>query len=327
MADNSNETKKSLNRKVEILISCTKKIAEIIESKNDTCKGDTLIELNDGVLELVNKCELKARKSCQLIVNKFVRCQLKCKTTKKFFIMAGFRAKKKCKCIKKYIDYSVVFNCPDSLCTSKRRSTLYLPVGEVKESEFYEYVYSESNKNWVKTRKSKIKLIKKKKYATYSGRCGNTAPYTPHCCKGGVCQFIGCGGFHSNTECNYACTKPHFAKLKLKNGLKFLCADSVVGAEGKEKLYTSTNKKIIYFKPCDKLTNVKLIYKGDTLTFKTVELEALAHGNRQLKDCKQFKWFLFIKFYESIGVFRKYKFTAFDIPLQLTKPWLTESTK
>lgn len=312
LVENSDERNKSKNRRVDLIITMRfPVIVKKIPTKKDSCAGDTLIMVSDGVMMLVNKCNVNIVKNCmQVSVQRRVQHQVKVSKFKKKLGFKKYTRTRKRRRFKKFpvtYTYYVRVYCPDSTCRNTK-TTFYVPTYQVKEKLVTVRDLDTATGETSKARVPKIKTIKKKTYAAVSAKCPDRGQDGKPCW-----SMINCGTHFSCDAC-----KP--AKLKFKNGIKVL----KVNGYASMGITLSKDSDVVTFNPEHGISSLQLLVKGDTISIDYIELNALNHGALHLKSCSDKKWFLFMRIYKRCPPYRKYKFKRKDIKLQQEKPWLDE---
>jgi hypothetical protein len=301
LVENSNESNKAKNRRVDIIVTLEQKKVVIVEEpkKDRPCSRDTLVELKYGVIVSVNKCRFEQDPSCLRIgLTRYEENKIK---FSKFRRNLGLKNAYVLKDRKVF--YKANVSCRDTSCIGGTMR-LYVPAYEVTEKKFYITRLDPASGTYKKYEEPKIKNLKKKSYVTFSMKCN------PHYCDscpggGGMDFLVGCGGTGSGCSCKQS-------KLKLRNGLKAydLNVDD----------YFST----VYFNGEWGVPTLRLQSDTTGIVLYNVQKSVLRHGLRRLKNCSEDRWFLFIKYHPRCEVYRKYKFGNRDIRIQKEKPWLKE---
>jgi hypothetical protein len=296
LVENSSENNKSKNRRVDLIITMHfPQLVKITPLKKDSCVDDTLIEVSNGVMMLVNKCNYVQKKSCiQVSVQRQVITKTK---VNRFKMKLGLKNYMKTKVAS--IKYYAYFQCPDSTCADKN-TTIYIPTYEVKEKKVTVQDYDTATGEYSKSRVPKIKSLKKKTYAAVPFKCN----YDPGRV-GGSCMMICCGGDGSHCGCKTSV-------LKFKDGIKVLRAS----AFGSSSSIISADSSSISFYPEYGIMSLKLEVNGDTIQLNDIQLTALKHGLRRSKMCDRNKWLLFVRIRKRCDFYRKYRFRYKDIEIQ-----------
>jgi hypothetical protein len=305
VAENSNENNKSKNRRVDLII--TMHIPVIVKkiSLKDTCTKDTLIEVSDGVMMMVNKCRYQDKSNCMTVtVERREEYDLKFSSFKMKLGMKNYYTKEN----KRVIYYAHV-KCEDTTCGDDGR-VLYIPTYEVGEKKVSVTRYDSVQDKYVKEKTPKVKSVKKKSYALLPLNCHPGAPYE---------YILVCGGTQDVGFIKCGC-KP--SKMKFKDGIKILEAETYFEDET-----ISADSSTLFFYPNCGISKLVLLDGSDTVKLENVQISAIHHGLRKTKNCKDEKWLLFIKFHSKCDAYRKYKFRRSDILFQKSKPWLNETSK
>ena len=198
--------------------------------------------------------------------------------------------------------YYVHVQCRDTSCGDDGRK-LYIPAFEASEKKVTVAKYDSVQGKYVKQKEPKVKAVKKKSYAVMPLNCHPGKPDN---------YFFACGNYNDYGPCG---CKP--SGIKFKDGIKIL---QVVTYEKGETSISVDSTKLDFF-TANGLAKLVLLNGSDTVTLENVQVAALRHGLRRIKDCKTDKWFLFIKYHPKCEARRKYKFRQKDIDIQKNKPW------
>ncbi|CAN5117173.1 hypothetical protein BH09BAC5_BH09BAC5_14630 [soil metagenome] len=303
IVENSNENNKSKNRRVDLIITMhIPVIAKIKENKKDTCKGDTLIEVSNGVMMFVNKCNYIQKKNCiHLSVERHVEYKTK---VSRFKMKLGLKKYTKTKKVR--VEYFVHIECPDSSCADQS-TIIYVPTYEVKEKKITVENYDSATGEFSKSRVPKIKSLKKKSYAVIPYACsdGGGKPLCMTIC-GGV-QHCGC----------------RMSKIKFAKGMKVIYISSFAGAE----VSVSKDGRTVSFIGEFGIDSLSIVNGTDTISFYHPQISAMRHGLRKQKSCGEKDWFLFMQIRSRhCEYYRRYKFNKTDIEIQQKAHWtITDS--
>jgi hypothetical protein len=302
VAENSTENNKSRNRRVDIIVMKSfPVIVKKIPTLKDTCLKDTLVELPNGVMMLVNKCSYRANPNCMTVtIERKEEYDLKFSRFRKKMGFKKYHRKKN-----KRVTYYAHIVCQDTTCGGDGRK-LFIPSYEVKEKKVTVLKYDSIQGEFVKQKEPKVKSVKKKSYAQLDLNC--------HPGAGGE-FYIFCCGHHHNYGCDCS-----LSKIKFKDGIKIVKAEMFCG----EDFSVSSDRSTLFFNPHFGIKKIVLVDGNDTTTLENIQVTALRHGLRRTKSCKRNKYFLLMKFRRKCAYRRKYKFSRPDLAFQHSKIWVTE---
>lgn len=284
--DANDERKQAENRRVDVVVSYQIKSLPVDSIETvvlDTCNGDTLIDMGQGVFATLNICEYNKHKSC--LKYRFYKIE-RCSEYKWSNFKMKLGLKNYTKCIDPYTSFEFyIQTCGDTCFT--------LPMKVFIPTSYYQTKTGLRNFRKAMDRRTRKVTYTQKEYMLVEVRCG-----------GG----FGCGGVRSTKCCGGY-------KIKLKNDLK------VVKATGLNEMLLSENA-MIYGEKWDsssfyvntQLLDSLVLLDGDSLiVIENLQLQFARQSIRRCKKCGH-KWFLFMRFYKHDKTIPKhYKIKAKDI--------------
>lgn len=294
---NSSPLEKAKNRRVEIVVLFLQKPAEqVIESNTNmnvsSCDKDTTIVMEGGYVITLSICDWVKNSQCLHITKSLKYKYIHKENWLKRHI--GFKNYIKTITYEPHYEFDVV-SCWDSCFKNKIK--LYIPQYDAPGFKLTEkYTQKKNNKNQSTT------------FTFKKAKIGDSVYYVANIyCPGAIC------GNHNGCY--------HPIKLYAKNKIIILSysyntRSNISRFDTLVETKTINSKKLIDSYDHTLFRTLKILYKGDTITFENIPIDIFAHGLKKIKIKQDhIYYFMFVPYRknEKCGHYKKYKLRARDI--------------
>jgi hypothetical protein len=293
--DANDPRKKAKNRRVDAVVSYTRitilkdTISTVVA---DTCDGDTLIDMGEGVFAIMSMCDYNKHKSC-LTYHFYKRVQCSKYKVNRFKMKLGL--KNYSKCINPFVSFEFyIESCGDTCFTVPMR--VFIPTSYYKTRGAMRDFRKALDR---RTRKVKYN---QKEYLELEVKCGGN---------------INCGGNRRFPCCNSG------YKIKLKNKLKLIEAIGRNDRLEQETVLVFKEKRDSsnFYVKRDVIETLVLRQGDSLITISNVQLPLLRQSLRRCKTCKH-RWFFFNRLYQRDKTTPKhYKIKAKDLHELISPGW------